>query len=331
MSQVLLSSFQHQPGLHCGSTALADAARFRGLHLSEPLCFGLGRGLSLFVYSYPSLTPPQGIALRALHLEANFFQALGAPFQWRRAESVEDGLKELEAALQQGNPPIVQVELSALPYYQTTTRFPGHLVLVARLSREQGTISLADTHFEELQEISLQDFARAWLAPQPPIPLFCHFYPVPPLNQAPLSITPVRHAIQKQAEEMLQGGEFPGGIFGLRAFSRLRRDLPHWRKSENGSFCYRFAYQTIEKRGTGGGGFRRLYTLFLKEVVQRFPELGQDLVGAMEKIAESWKDAAALFKRLSEAYSRQDERELLTLLTSLESQEQAFYKRALTL
>ncbi len=32
---MVLAGFQHRPGVHCGSTALADALRARGLDLSE--------------------------------------------------------------------------------------------------------------------------------------------------------------------------------------------------------------------------------------------------------------------------------------------------------
>lgn len=34
-----IEGFSHRPGVHCGSTALADALRVRGLDLSEPMVF----------------------------------------------------------------------------------------------------------------------------------------------------------------------------------------------------------------------------------------------------------------------------------------------------
>ena len=43
---VILAGFEHYPGVHCGSTALANALRHRGLALSEPMAFGLGAGLA---------------------------------------------------------------------------------------------------------------------------------------------------------------------------------------------------------------------------------------------------------------------------------------------
>ncbi len=39
---MILPGFQHPPGVDCGSTALADALRARGLDLSEAMVFGLG-------------------------------------------------------------------------------------------------------------------------------------------------------------------------------------------------------------------------------------------------------------------------------------------------
>ncbi|MGH6960024.1 MAG: BtrH N-terminal domain-containing protein, partial [Dongiaceae bacterium] len=44
---IALPGFVHRPGVHCGSTSMADVLRHQGLELSEPMCFGLGSGLHL--------------------------------------------------------------------------------------------------------------------------------------------------------------------------------------------------------------------------------------------------------------------------------------------
>jgi hypothetical protein len=45
----------------------------------------------------------------------------------------------------------------------------------------------------------------------------------------------------------------------------LARTFGEWAQAPDWSWCARFAYQVIERRGTGGGNFRRLYARFLSE------------------------------------------------------------------
>ena len=54
---MLLSGFVHRQGVHCGSTALADVLRHRGLDLTEAMAFGLGAGLGFYYLDSPLLSP----------------------------------------------------------------------------------------------------------------------------------------------------------------------------------------------------------------------------------------------------------------------------------
>src|SRR5512140_2561034 len=79
LQRVILPSFRHRPGLHCGSTALCDALRARGLELSEPLAFGLGAGLGFHYVVAPELTPSHFLIGRSAGLERTACEVLGAP------------------------------------------------------------------------------------------------------------------------------------------------------------------------------------------------------------------------------------------------------------
>jgi len=62
-----------------------------------------------------------------------------------------------------------------------------------------------------------------------------------------------------------------------------------------------FAYQTIEKRGSGGSGFRKMYARFLGEASQYLDSVKVlDLERKMQKSAQSWYELSSAFKETSE-------------------------------
>lgn len=330
MSRFWLADFTHVPGKHCGSTALSDVCRFRKLKLSEAFCFGLGRGLGFFSYAYPGMKPEYGIATRALNLEGNFFQSLGVPFHWQQESSRKEALEKLKTYLSRNIPVLVQVDLFYLWFYNTRTHFPGHVITVAGLDQEKEKVFVADTHFEGLKGVPFEDFFRGWNARVPPIPLAYNHFPVPDLDSSRINELNTRKALITQAKEMLVKGSFGFGASGIAAMEELAETLPEWRASKDASFCYRFAYQVIEKRGTGKGAFRFIYADFLKEVEALFPSLsGKRFSEIMTEIACKWQQLAFLFKEMSEAPSHKTEQKIRALLYAIARQEKAYYEAVL--
>jgi hypothetical protein len=85
---------------------------------------------------------------------------------------------------------------------------------------------------------------------------------------------------------------------------RFAAEVHRWhelaRDEADRAWCFRFAYQCIEKRGTGGGNFRLLYARFLAEAERHHPAVTTlGLPGRMERIAAGWTRLANSFKDLS--------------------------------
>ena len=75
-------------------------------------------------------------------------------------------------------------------------------------------------------------------------------------------------AIERNARQMLEPplGEYEG----LPALRRFAAEVGDWpRQLDDWQWCARFCYQVIERRGTGGGNFRLMYSRFLEEAGQR--------------------------------------------------------------
>ena len=57
-----------------------------------------------------------------------------------------------------------------------------------------------------------------------------------------------------------------GDFEGLPALRRFAAEVGDWPEAaEDWQWCARFLYQVIERRGTGGGNFRAMYSRFLEE------------------------------------------------------------------
>jgi hypothetical protein len=86
-----------------------------------------------------------------------------------------------------------------------------------------------------------------------------------------------------------------GELAGLPAVRRLAADAADWpAEAEDWQWCARFAYQVIERRGTGGGNFRLMYSRFLDEAGYA------DAAPLAREAARDWTELAAAFFAASE-------------------------------
>jgi hypothetical protein len=299
---VLLPGFQHRPGVHCGSTALSDALRARGLDLSEAMAFGMGAGLGFFYLASPVLSPTRLILGRPWSLEETACELLGAPVTIRTEDDPGRAWSAVKEALGRGFAPVLSTDLRYLPYWNTSSPFNGHRVILAGHDEGRGVAYLADTGREQLQEVSLADLDRARASDGQPLG-----YTGRQWMEIDAPRTPVRwrdavgSALRRQSRDMLLPQD---GFAGVSGMERFAAEVPRWhelaRDEADRAWCFRFAYQCIEKRGTGGGNFRLLYARFLAEAARHHPAVATlDLPGRMERIAAFWTRLANSFKDLS--------------------------------
>jgi hypothetical protein len=78
--------------------------------------------------------------------------------------------------------------------------------------------------------------------------------------------------------------------------------------ADDWQWCARFAYQVIERRGTGGGNFRLMYSRFLDEVGEsagaklaaRAAANWTELAGAFREASDEEEPGAETWKRIGE-------------------------------
>jgi hypothetical protein len=329
-----LSRFAHRPGFHCGSTALSDALRARGLDLSEAMVFGLGAGLGFYYLVGESLSPTRMFHGRFGPLEETACEVLGAPMVQRTEEDAgraEAGVKE---ALARGFAPVLSCDIRYLPYYRTQTAFNGHRICLAGWDEEKNAALVADTEREGLLEVPAAELDRSRASDGPPVGYTARWWAEvdAPARPRPLAET-AADAIRRLAKHMLEDSQ---DFIGQQAMDRWAAEVGGWheacRDEADRVWTFRFGYQVIEKRGTGGGLFRRLYARFLAEVSEALPAIAR--AGAAERmtgIADGWTKLALAMKEAAETPKAPLSPEGVALARRLCADERRFYEDAAAL
>ena len=204
-----------------------------------------------------------------------------------------------------GRPAILLSDLYHLDHYGKSAHFPGHAVILAGYDDEVAYLS--DTAFEELQTTRLENLATARHESLPMFPLDGHMFSVPEGADFADIREAASRAIERGAKAMLEPelGEFQG----LPALRRFAAEVGNWPEAvEDWRWCARFNYQVIERRGTGGGNFRAMYSRFLEEAGYPEAELAATASGRWTTLADALREAseaeeseAALWSRVASA------------------------------
>jgi hypothetical protein len=283
--------YVHTPGNHCGSTALRNLLAFHGVEVSEEMAFGLGAGAGFYYLAIDGTSPSRWFSGRTARLEESFRELTGGALEMRTfppggGEAWEAARGEVDA----GNPVLLLTDIYHLDHYGNSAHFPGHAVVLAGYDGEVARLS--DTGFEELQTTRLDHLETARHSGHPAYPLEGHMFTVAAeLDRRRLEAA-IPRAIDRAVSEML---EPPFGEFGgLPAVDRLAAEAGSWPEAvEDSRWCARFAYQVIERRGTGGGAFRLMYSRFLEEA-------GREQAPLAAEAAARWTELAAAFHAASE-------------------------------
>jgi hypothetical protein len=298
--------YEHVPGHPCGSTALRNLLAFHGTEISEELAFGLGAGACFYYVALEQGSPTRWFNGRTARLEESFDRLTGAALELRTFEPGDDGAWEAaRAEVDAGRPVLLLTDLYYLDHYGNSAHFPGHAVVLA--GYDERDAHLSDTGFEQLQTTRLENLDRARHSDHPAYPLAGHMF------VAGGEVSPQRlreaipGAIELAARRMLEP-EIPG-FSGLDAVRKLAAEAGSWPElATDWQWCARFGYQVIERRGTGGGAFRPMYSRFLAEAGRPEAELAAAAGAGWSELAEAFRAASesdepdpALWRRIDSA------------------------------
>ncbi|HEY7586024.1 MAG TPA: BtrH N-terminal domain-containing protein [Candidatus Deferrimicrobiaceae bacterium] len=323
--------YVHRNGVHCGSSSMRNMLRFRGIELSEPMCFGLGSGAGfLYVKGLP-VPPVVAIHGRIMEMEKELCDALGLPFPEREEPDGDAGWERAREAVMAGNPVLINTDLAYLDYFDTKTHFAGHRVVLCGFDDERREALISDSEREEAQLIPYESLKKARSSEIPPYPMGNRWCVIAPSRPPRHPAEAIPGALRKNARGMFSPPE--GETAGIAGIRRAAEELHLWPElTGHWVFAARFAYQVIEKRGTGGGFFRRLYARYLEEASAFHPVISSaGLPGRLVSIADGWTEIAGRMKEISEAQDAGRLSGVSALLLRQADAEERFWEKVLRL
>ena len=282
MTAITVPGYRHVPGNHCGSTALRNLLAFHGVEITEEMALGLGAGVSFYYLHLDGQSPSRFTNGRVGRLEEQFLELTGLPLGFRTFDRPEESWQAAREAVDAGRPALLLTDLYYLDHYGNSAHFPGHAVVLAGYDDEHAYLS--DTAFDELQTTRLENLAKARHGEHPVFPLDGQMLSVPAGARLTDPRAAADAAIARNARQML---EPPMGEYeGLPALRRFAAELPRWPEEvTDWQWSARFGYQVIERRGTGGGNFRLMYSRFLAEAGRPEAELAADAAALWTALA----------------------------------------------
>lgn len=284
-------------GAHCETTALQVLLSHAGVHLSEPMLFGLGEGLS-FVYwdSKNQDVPFLGGRVKPFELTRNLTERLGAALHVQETTSDRKAWDQVRQSLDAGVPVGLQLDSYHLEYFSSRVHFAGHVV--AMYGYDDMQAYLVDTAQQGgAVRTSLESLARA-RAERGPMSARHRSFTLGPADASAIGaridevIVP---AITACATAFLRP---PIANLGHRGIRTAARRASTWfdRVTDPGRDLPMMAMM-MERAGTGGALFRNLYRDFLAESADRLVDptsadivrRGRDLFA---ESAELWTTAA---------------------------------------
>ena len=297
----MVPDYRHVAGNHCGSTALRNLMAFHGAPISEEMALGLGAGVSFYYVVLEGSSPSRFTNGRVGRLEGQFVELTGAPIQLETFADPEASWEAARAAVDGGRPAILLTDLYYLDHYGSSAHFPGHAVVLAGYDAEVAYLS--DTSFEDLQTTRLESLARARHGEHPLFKLEGHMFTMQDGAEPGDVREASAEAIARNAQQMLDPplGEYEG----LPALRRFAAEVADWPQgAEDWQWCARFCFQVIERRGTGGGNFRLMYSRFLDEVGHQGAPLAAEAAGLWTALAEHLLAASEADEPRPEIWSR---------------------------
>jgi hypothetical protein len=280
-------------GQHCETNTTGTLLRKLNIDLSEPMLFGLGEGLDFFCWNLDEMILPfiSG-RIRPSLLSSNLARNLKFELSVNESISSNGAWENLKQLIDNGHIVGLKLDCFYLDYFTKPYHFAEHFV--AMYGYDEINAYLIDTAQQGGKvktSLSSLALARTEKGPMNSCNL-CYT-----ISKTDCSVdlkSAILAAIKNNAKTYLFPTNQSEGIEGLAALSSM---VLEWSTQiENASEGFKRAGKLMEKAGTGGALFRRLYRDFLSESYDLL-QISELLVAQQifAKIATDWTLVANLF------------------------------------
>jgi Domain of unknown function (DUF4872)/Butirosin biosynthesis protein H, N-terminal len=305
-------NFSHRQSAHCESGVTSNLLSHYGVNISEAMAFGIGGGL---FFGYLPFLKVNKLPLTTYRCELGgifkrLTKRLGVDVHWQKFKDPEKAMSALDRKLGEGVPVACRTGAYWLPYFPPAFRFHFNMHNLVVFGKNGQGYLISDPVFPEPVYCSEKDLIKARFAKGPLAPKGTMYYLTRVPEQMDLSGSIVK-GIKGVCFRMLKT---PGPFMGIRGIRFLANQLEKWPRKLGKRKASLYVGQVIrmqEEIGTGGGGFRFIYSAFLQEAggvlkEDRLLEISEKMTSAGDR----WRDFAVIGSRIcknraspSESYS----------------------------
>jgi hypothetical protein len=292
---VTIPGFRPYVGQHCETVATGSLLGAAGIHLPEPLLFGLGEGLGFIFINLGSLPLPfVGGRTRPFALTTALCANLGVKCVSTETSSKARSWSSLERSLLDGQPVGLQLDCFHLEYFSKPVHFAGHFV--AAYGFDERDVLLVDTAQQGSAQRASRDGVEAARFARGPMAARARSWTLAAPQRLKDLGTAIRKAIRANARAYLSPAFKGASHLGIR---KLAASLPAWLDlAKNPAADLSLAALLMEKAGTGGALFRNFFRDFLFETREHLgsrPALKR-AHGSFSESALAWSEVATLIE-----------------------------------
>lgn len=323
-------NFEHHQTAHCENGVASNLLLNKGLHLSEPMIFGIGSGLFFVYLPFLKVNFAPGFSYRPMP-GAIFTKAakrLGIKIKRQKFSNPEDARKALEKNLENNIPTGLQVGVFNLTYFPEEYKFHFNAHNLVVYGKEDGRFLISDPVMDYVTSLSEAELEKVRYA-KGALPPKGHMY-FPTFIPEKVDL---EKAIIKGIKDTCKNMLAPVPIIGVKAMRWVARSIPKWAEKKGTKQANHYLGQLIrmqEEIGTGGGGFRFIYGAFLQEAADILKnEQLRELSKEITMIGDLWRDFAVDIARVYKNRNSKSNiyQELSKSMLHIADLEEAFYKK----
>lgn len=280
-------------GSNCSTTALKNILNYYDYNLSEDYIFGLGSGLG-FIYQYYANSNEYFLSGKNESVELNAINALGGTIITGSFDDNELAWREVKSYIDQDIPVILDLSIRDLPYFKpylsnlANIGFGLHNAVLCGYNEKSRTVQLLDHRWSEPLIVSFEDLAKARNSSGN---VSSHnAYKVLLISSERKNFSNIRHSILLNINRMKNPFAYKMGLPGISMFKKDINLIIREKNFEDAITTYSYL---MERLGTGGGNFRRMYARFLNQVSDNSLNL------KYKEIGNSYFDLSKKWRRLS--------------------------------
>ena len=303
---------------------MSSLVRHHGLPMSEAMAFGLA---SAILFAYLPFMRINGLPLVAYRIAPRGIikrlnKALGFGMRFEKFRDPAEGTRRLNELLDEGKLVGLQTSVFWLPYFPADLRwhFNAHNLLV--YAREGDEYLISDPVAETVVRCARSDlekarFAKGLLAPKGLL-YYATGNPGAP-DWAKLG----KHALARATNTMLRT---PLPFVGVRGINLLAWQVGRLRDDAHARLYIGNIVRMQEEIGTGGAGFRFLYSAFLQELESKtgYAALGP-VAARLVEVGDRWREFALAAARMIRGRDKFDGRALGERLRGLAADEKQLF------